>query len=111
MEKRYGKISGVTFGHGGYQDACIGIHFSFQGKGWGVGYTKSAWDPQMIERSTYAKWTDEERDKTFAEIIHFVSKLLKQAKVSSIEKLKDVPVECTFDGNTLKDWRIFEEVL
>jgi hypothetical protein len=38
-------------------------------------------------------------------------KLLKQAKVDSVERLKGKPVEVTFDGNRLEEWRILTEVL
>jgi hypothetical protein len=41
-----------------------------------------------------------------------LSKLLKEAKVDSVGKLKDIPVEVTFfEGNILKEWRVLTEVL
>ena len=40
-----------------------------------------------------------------------VSKYLKEAKVSSVDKLKGIPVEVTFENNTIKSWRILTEVL
>jgi hypothetical protein len=43
--------------------------------------------------------------------MRYVSKLLKDAKVSSVDELKGKPVEVTFDGNMLKEWRILTEVL
>jgi hypothetical protein len=43
--------------------------------------------------------------------MRYVSKLLKEAKVDSVDKLKGKPVEVTFEGNTLKSWRILTEVL
>jgi hypothetical protein len=43
--------------------------------------------------------------------MRYVSKLLRDAKVDSVEKLKGKPIEATFDGNTLKEWRILTEVL
>jgi hypothetical protein len=43
--------------------------------------------------------------------MRYLSKLLKEAKVSSVYKLKGIPVEVTFDGNMLKEWRILKEVL
>jgi hypothetical protein len=43
--------------------------------------------------------------------MRYVSKLLKEAKVDSVEKLKGKPIEATFDGNMLKEWRILTEVL
>ena len=33
------------------------------------------------------------------------------AKVNSIDKLKGIPVEVTFEDNMLKEWRILTEVL
>jgi hypothetical protein len=36
---------------------------------------------------------------------------LNDAKVNSVDRLKGVPVEATFDGNLLKEWRILTEVL
>jgi hypothetical protein len=43
--------------------------------------------------------------------MRYVSKLLKESKVDSVEKLKGKPVEVTFEGNMLKEWRILTEVL
>jgi hypothetical protein len=43
--------------------------------------------------------------------MRYLSKLLNEAKVSSVDKLKGIPVEVTFDGNMLKEWRILTEVL
>jgi hypothetical protein len=43
--------------------------------------------------------------------MRLLSKLLKEAKVDSVEKLKGKPVEVTFDGNRLQEWRILTEVL
>ena len=35
MEKKLGKIQSVRFGHGGYQDACIGISVTLGDGSWG----------------------------------------------------------------------------
>lgn len=110
MGKRLGKILKVWFGHGGYQDACIGIHFTLGGDGWGVGDTRSAWDAEIIKHSDHCKWTEETRDKDYAEIMRFVSKLLKDAKVDSVDKLIGIPIEAEFEGMSLKSWRILTEV-
>lgn len=106
-----GRIENVTFGHGGYQDACLGINVTLSGGSWGVGSNKTAWDANMIKHSEHCKWTEEERDKEYAEIMRYVSDLLAQAKVSSVDQLKGKPVEVTFDGQMLKSWRILTEVL
>jgi hypothetical protein len=111
MEKKLGKIESVRFGHGGYQEACLGLSVTLSGGSWGVGDFKGSWDAELIKHTENCKWTEEDRAKGYDETMRFLSKLLKEAKVSSVEKLKGVPVECTFDGMMLKDWRILTEVL
>jgi len=111
MEKKLGKIESVRFGHGGYQDACIGLSVTLGNGSWGVGDFKGAWDPEMIKRTEHTKWTEEDRTNNIGETVRFLSKLLKDAKVDSVDKLKGIPVEVTFDGNLLKEWRVLTEVL
>lgn len=111
MEKRLGKLKDVKFGHGGYQDACIGLSVTISGDGWGVGDSRTSWDANMIEHNDRCKWTEADRDKEYSEIMHYVSDLLAAAKVGSVDKLNGLPVEATFEGNTLKEWRILTEVL
>ena len=111
MEKRLGKITSVKFGHGGYQDACLGLLVSLGGDGWGVGDFKGIWDAEMIEVSKYTKWTEADRSKGYDETMRFLSKLLKEAKVDSVDRLKGIPVEVTFDGMLLQEWRILTEVI
>ncbi len=111
MEKRLGKIESVRFGIGGYQDAMIGLHVTLGNNSWGLADGRSSWDAETIKWSERCKWTEEDRDRQYAEILRYVSKLLKDAKVNSVDKLKGIPVEVTFDGNMLKEWRILTEVL
>jgi hypothetical protein len=111
MEKRLGKIESVHFGLGGYQGAMLGIHVTLGDGGWGVGDSKANWDAEQISCSEHCKWSESDRDVWYAEIMRYVSKLLKEAKVDSVEKLKGKPIEATFDGNMLKEWRILTEVL
>lgn len=111
MEKRLGKIQHVTFGHGGYQDACLGLNVTLGGDGWGVSDGKTAWDANMIKHSDHRKWTEADRDAQYSEIMRYVSDLLRDANVSSVDKLKGIPVEVVFDGNLLKEWRILKEVI
>jgi hypothetical protein len=105
MEKKLGKIESVSFGLGGYQGAMLGLHVTLGNGSWGVGDTKSNWDAEQI------KWSEEDRDGWYAEIMRYISSLLKDAKVDSVDKLKGKPVEVTLDGNMLKSWRILTEVL
>jgi hypothetical protein len=111
MEKRLGKIEAVSFGLGGYQGCMLGISFTLGDGGWGVGDFKGNWDSEQIKCTEHTKWTEEDRSKSYDETMRYVSKLLKEAKVDSVDKLKNKPVEVTFDGNTLKEWRILTEVL
>jgi hypothetical protein len=111
MKTKLGKIQAVRFGRGGYQDAQIGIHFTFGAKGWGCGDSRSFWDPTMIKCNSHCKWTETNRDDEYALIVRYVSDLLAQAKVSSVDELKGKPVEITFDGNILKSWRLLTEVI
>ena len=111
MEKKLGKIENVKFGIGGYQDAMIGLHVTLGNNGWSVGDSRSTWDAETIKWSEHCRWTEADRDKQYAELLRYVSKLLKDAKVDSVDKLKGIPVEVTFDGNMLKEWRVLTEVL
>ncbi len=111
MEKRLGKIESVSFGLGGYQGAMLGLHVTLGASGWGVGDSRAQWDAETISCSEHSKWSESDRDVLYAEIMRYVSKLLKEAKVDSVDKLKGKPVEVTFDGNQLVEWRILTEVL
>ena len=88
MEKKLGKIESVSFGLGGYQGAMLGLHVTLGNGSWGVGDTRANWDSEQIECSDHSKWTEEDRDGWYAEIMRYVSSLLKDAKVDSVDKLK-----------------------
>ena len=111
MEKRLGKIKNVRFGIGGYQDCQLGVHFELGGDSWGVTNSRSVWDPTRVKCEEYTQWTEEDRNKQMNDIMRYVSSLLYDAKVDNINDLKGKPVECTFDGVILKEWRILTEVL
>ena len=111
METKLGKIESVSFGLGGYQGAMLGLHVTLSNGGWGVGDSRANWDAEQIKWSKHTQWTEEDRDGWYSEIMRYVSKLLKDAKVDSVDKLKGKPVEVTFEGKTLKSWRILTEVL
>lgn len=111
MEKRLGKIEDVKFGLGSYQGAMIGIHVTLGDGSWGVGDSRANWDSEQIKWTENTQWSEEDRNQWYGDIMRYVSKLLKDAKVESVDKLKGKPIEATFDGNTLKEWRILTEVL
>ena len=112
MNKELGKITQAYFGYGGYQDSMIGLSLTFEGKsGWGCGHFVGDWSTNAITWSKSCKWTEADRDKNFAKTVREIDTILDKAKVDCVEKLVGIPVEATFEGNTLKDWRILEEVL
>lgn len=107
-EKRIGKISACHFGHGGYQDACIGVSFTLGSGAWGVSDFWGAW---AIKRSDYCKWTEEERIRDLGEMVMRLAKLLRDAKKDHVAELVGVPVEVTFDSMRLVSWRVLTEAL
>lgn len=108
--KEIGKIQSVSFGHGGYQDAMIGISFTLGSDkaGWGVG---DFWGYWSMEPDKYTKWTKKDQVKILGETVLRINQLLSDAKVSDINKLQGIPVEVEFESNTLKSWRILTEVI
>lgn len=111
METRLGKISKVHFGIAGYNESQIGLFLEISGEGWGVATGSGFWDPESIKVTEYTKWTEKERDERLSNIMREVSKLLRQAKVNDVAKLKGIPVECKLENGSLKSWRILTEVL
>lgn len=104
---KLGKISKVSFGYGGYQDAQFGLSVTLSGESWGVGDFKGFW----ASRPTHADWTVEDQTRSLGETALYLRDLLRLAKKQEVHELVGVPVEVTFDGNMLKEWRILEEVL
>lgn len=109
--KELGKIQKVSFGIGGYQDSMFGITFTLGGEGWGVCDSWGTWAPGLVDPDPHCKWTDTERREKLADIATRISKLLLTAKKTDVMQLANVPVEITFEGTTLKSWRVLTEVL
>ncbi len=107
-----GKIQSITFGNGGYQDCMFGISVGLGSDKncWGCDDFKGAWG-LGITVDKHTKWTEKDRDAEFAKTMRFINELLIKAKKSDVYKLVGVPVEVTFENNTLKSWRVLEEVL
>jgi len=106
--KELGKISQVGFGWGGYQDAQLGLSLTFTMKSSGVNTFVGAWG---IERSERSEWSEEERLRLLGETVMKLGAMLTASHRTDVTQLVGVPVELTFDGNLLKDWRLLEEVL
>jgi hypothetical protein len=112
VEKLLGKIASIHYGVGGYQDVQLGLSITLEGNGWGTTVFNGIWDYSYIPSPTELhKWTEEDRTNNLIKVNRRISELLKQAKVPTIDKLKNIPIEATFECGTLKDWRILTEVL
>lgn len=111
VAKKLGKISSVKLGIGGYQDMMLGLYITFSFGSYDMVYSKQVWDSSRVKHVEGCKWTEEERDNEYAGIMRYISCLLKEAKVDSIDKLKGKPVELTIKDFELADWRILTEVL
>jgi len=85
------------------------VVLSFNGKGC-VDFIEGGWG-EDIWVDKYTKWTEEDRSNKRVEMIKKINKLLKDAKVKTIDELQDKPIEITNEGLTLKSWRILTEVL
>ena len=59
----------------------------------------------------YGDWLHNEDQANSIQMCADIVALLSAAKVTDVTKLKGIPVEVTFDGNMLKEWRVLTEVL
>ena len=112
-EKMLGKITEATFGLGGYQDCSLGLHLTFESikDKWGAAYTQSFWDFNTIKYNENCKWDEDDRRDAYINIMIYLSNILKDANVKTVDQLKNIPVEVVFNDNKLKEWRILTEVL
>lgn len=112
-EKELGKISLVSIGMGGYQDAMFGLSLSFALKGSGCGdFVSGGWAYGVVDPdSPYCKWDESDREKSMAQMCKTVCQILRDAKVDKVSDLKGKPIEIARDGYEVKSWRILEEVL
>ena len=110
MEKRIGKIKKISFGFGGYQDAQLGVSVELGSdkESWGVNDFRGFWG---TDRSTSCKWTEKDREIALGKMCMWVKDLITDSNKTKIDQLAGVPVEVTFDGNLLKEWRILTEVI
>lgn len=111
MERKVlGKIASAKFGKVSDYPFLMGLmlDFSLNGGCGGVGDGEKF----TINMSEDCKWTTkEERRIAIEEQMDAVYKLLNDAKVCTVDQLKNKPVEVTLENNTFKDFRILTEVL
>ncbi len=107
MRTEIGKIKSISFGHGGYQDAMIGVTFDLGGKSWGVGDFWGYWS----HWSASCEWSKDDQIKKLGKTVMKIDKLLVDANVSNLNDLEGVPIEATFENSTLDSWRILTEAI
>lgn len=107
-KRELGRIKKVRIGSGGYQGAMFGVSFELGGEAWGVG---DFWGRWCGDPSDGAQWTLEDQTKDYGEVMRRLAALMADAKVNDAVKLVGAPVEVTFNGNALKNWRILTEVI
>jgi hypothetical protein len=108
--KELGKIEKVTFGYGGYQDAMFGVTFVLSFGGMGVVDFKGTWSEE-VEVGENTKWSEEDRTMSNDDTVKFINRIMREAKVTEINRLVGIPIEVTSEGMSLKSWRVLTEVL
>lgn len=105
-----GRIQSCEFGYGGYQGVMLGVSFQFGGNGWGV---CDHWGFWATEHTSSCKWSEQDCKNYFGDLVLRIGKILREAKVDHVSKLKGIPVEVTFDApdGKLLSWRVLAEVL
>lgn len=98
MKKELGKIKSVSFG---WSEYLFGLNLTLGGEGWGTS-TGIYYNP------TYK---NESQELHSVAMLSKVQELLKDAKVETVDKLLNKPIEATFEGTILRDFRILTEVL
>lgn len=106
MEIKLGKIKKAEWGRLYDRNFMYGLHLTFEGAGWLV-----ASPSHLLNMHPDCKWSKEEKLNALFELNEFVYKTLGEAKVDTVDQLKNIPVEVTFDGMIFKSFRILAEVL
>ncbi|HEY5563888.1 MAG TPA: hypothetical protein VIK72_19405 [Clostridiaceae bacterium] len=97
MKRKLAKIKSVRFG---YSEYLFGLTLGIGGEGWGV-----------VGSYYYNPSYKGHEDNGMVTMMDNVQKMLKDANVETVDKLLNKPIECTFDGNILKEFRILTEVI
>jgi len=107
MTTKLGKITKVTLGTGGYQEAQFGFSFEIE---YGIYTTGDFWGT-WSERSESAKYSMYEWREHWIEAMLRIKKIMGEAKVQEFSELIGIPVDITFDGERMTGWRILTEAL
>ncbi len=111
MDKRIelGKIESVEYGTCRDRGYLMGITFvlTFQGSG-----CVSSKQVNMSEHTKHCRWILDDQEDQIVELMHYIKKMLSDAKVNNVSQLKNIPIEATFKNyNQLESFRILTEVL
>jgi hypothetical protein len=111
VKKSLGKITKVTFGKGGYDDAMIGFGFHFDSsEGWSICDWWGNWADTQGKSDEWCAARNASLQNTFMRVIG----IMQDAKVDNFNQLVGRPVELTVDeglSGRLISWRILKEVL
>lgn len=105
-ESKYlGHIKSANLGHDG--DGRFGLSIEFACDGYGSQTFVGGW----ATRPEHAAWTIEDQMASYAQAMVLVRDTLTSAKRRTVDQLRGIPVEVTFDNGMLKAWRVLTEVI
>jgi len=109
MEKKVlGKIEQVEFGCVHDREYLFGLILCLK-----TSDSSGVVDMHVVNMSksmTSVEWNTKQNEE-IVKMVKFVNKLLKDAKIKTIDQLVNVPIEMIFSNNLLKSFRILTEVL
>ena len=105
-EKYLGKIESVRFGFVPDREFLFGLQLAFKMSGCGT-----CWH-DTINIGEECKWNStEERNKALADMVDRIAKVMKDAGVTYVSELKDIPVEVELRDGWCHGFRVLTEVL
>lgn len=103
MEITEGKITSVKFGFGGRNNKELGFTFLFDTNAELLVYFTGWWN-------TDVEASEVERNRLYAKAMREMDAVLKDANVSKIEELINIPVVCKVQSSVVKEFRVLKEV-
>ena len=106
IEKYLGKIESVRFGFVPDREFLFGLQLTFKMGGCGT-----CWN-DTINIGSECKWESaEERNREMTEMIDRLAGVMRDAGVTEVSRLKDVPVEVSIKDGWCDGFRVLTEVL
>ena len=112
METVLGKIVKAELGFGGYQESQLGlfVELSFNKCSFVCDFITGGYK-ESIQVTEFSKWIEEDRSKDRIDFLKKLDNILESANIQYVSELVNVPVEMTFEGLLLKNWRVLTEVI